>query len=92
MKDSLLGMVCLENIREILFELTSFQDLSVVELMKNPPAILNLVEDMQSVMKKFDESKAWNLPVLKEGKYFGFISKSSIFSSYRDQIIKSHSE
>ncbi len=90
--DKLLGIVYLENIREILFELNSFQDLSVIELMKKPPATINIDENMGSVMKKFDESKAWNLPVLKDGKYIGFISKSSVFSSYREQIIKSHSE
>jgi len=91
-KDKLLGIVYLENIREILFELTLFMDLPVVELMKKAPAELYINEDMASVMKKFDESKAWNLPVLKDGKYIGFISKSSIFESYRDQIIKSHAE
>jgi len=91
-KDRLLGIVYLENIREILFELTSFMDLPVVELMKNAPAVLYINEDMASVMKKFDESKAWNLPVLKDGKYIGFISKSSVFASYREQIIKSNSE
>ncbi len=90
--DKLLGIVYMENIREILFELNSFRDLAVIELMKSPPATLQINEDMGSVMKKFDESKAWNLPVLKDDKYIGFISKSSVFSSYREQIIKSHSD
>ena len=41
---------------------------------------------MNSVMKKFDECKAWNLPVVNDGEYIGFISKSSFLSKYREQI------
>lgn len=40
-----------------------------------------------SVMKKFDETGAWNLPVINEGEYVGFISKSSIFANYRSKLI-----
>ena len=61
-------------------------DLVVVELMANPPAIIEYNEDMGSVMKKFDESKAWNLPVLNNGKYLGFISRSTILAKYRDKL------
>ena len=48
--------------------------------------------DEGEVMKKFDETGAWNLPVLNEGKYIGFISKSSIFVQYRNRLIKTTSE
>ena len=39
---------------------------------------------MEEVMKKFDQHNAWNLPVVKEGKYLGFVSKSSVFNRYRE--------
>jgi CIC family chloride channel protein len=42
---------------------------------------------MESVMKKFDETGAWNLPVIDAGEYVGFISKSSIFSNYRNKLM-----
>ena len=84
--DKFMGIVYLESIREILFDLPSFNDLLVVELMGIPPAIIEYNEDMRSVMKKFDESKAWNLPVVNKGKYLGFISRSTILSKYRDKI------
>lgn len=84
--DKFMGIVYLESIREILFDLPSFNDLVVVELMANPPAIIEYNEDMGSVMKKFDESKAWNLPVLNNGKYLGFISRSTILAKYRDKL------
>ena len=41
---------------------------------------------LESVMKKFDETGAWNLPVVDNGLYIGFISKSSVFSSYRAKL------
>jgi chloride channel protein, CIC family len=54
---------------------------------------LRLNEDMGAVMKKFDDTNAWNLPVVDEtGAYVGFISKSAIFSNYRNQLISMNSE
>jgi CIC family chloride channel protein len=43
---------------------------------------------MQSVMMKFEKSGAWNLPVIDEGKYIGFVSKSRIFNAYRKKLIR----
>jgi chloride channel protein, CIC family len=86
--DRLLGIILLDNIREIMFR----QDLystPVKQLMRKPPAVVSPDEDMTSVMKKFDETGAWNLPVVDEDKYVGFISKSSIFTKYRENLAKS---
>jgi len=42
---------------------------------------------MDSVMKKFETTDAWNLPVVKHDRtYVGFVSKSKIFSAYRDEL------
>lgn len=84
--NKLMGIVYLENIREILFELPSLNELHVIEIMSNPPVVIQYKEDMNSVMKKFDECKAWNLPVVNDGEYIGFISKSSFLSKYREKI------
>jgi len=54
-----------------------------------PPETVAPDESMTSVMKKFDETGAWNFPVTDNGQYVGFISKSSIFSKYRKVLIKS---
>jgi CIC family chloride channel protein len=54
--------------------------------MSIPPAVIIADESMENVMKLFDETGAWNLPVIKNGKYVGFVSKSSIFSSYRNKL------
>ncbi|MGB5419538.1 MAG: chloride channel protein, partial [Algibacter sp.] len=45
-------------------------------------------DSMQIIMDKFKTSGAWNLPVIKEGKYYGYISKSKLLTAYRRQLIK----
>jgi len=42
---------------------------------------------MQTVMRKFQDSGAWNLPVIKKGIYVGFVSKSKLLTAYRRQLI-----
>jgi CIC family chloride channel protein len=51
--------------------------------MTSPPAKIDINDSMDLVMKKFDDTNAWNLPVVENGKYVGFVSKSKIFNSYR---------
>lgn len=82
-KEELLGILILDDIREIIFKTELYNTLIVRELMTNPPAVILSTESMEEVMKKFDETEAWNLPITENGKYLGFISKSSVFSSYR---------
>lgn len=82
-KNDFLGIIILDDIRDIIFKTELYNILIVNELMIHPPAVILSTESMEEVMKKFDETEAWNLPVTENGKYLGFISKSSVFSSYR---------
>ena len=53
-----------------------------------PPARINMDDSMEEVMRKFDETKAWNLPVVDEdGKYKGFLSKSRVLNTYRQTLV-----
>ena len=90
--EMLVGVILLDSIREIMFKHEMYHKVFVKQLMSKPPAIVAPGEDMQSIMKKFDETKAWNLPVVSSGRYVGFISKSSIFNQYRTELIKSTKE
>jgi CIC family chloride channel protein len=83
----LMGIVLLNNIRQIMFNQQEYDSILVKDLMEEPLAVVNQGEGMESVMKKFEETKAWNLPVLREGKYEGFVSKANIFSLYRKELI-----
>ncbi len=84
----LVGIVLLDNIREVMFEREKYEDTFVSDVMISPPEVVRVTDNMDVVMKKFNSSGSWNLPVLKDGKYFGFVSKSKIFNSYRDVLVQ----
>lgn len=83
----LLGIVLLDDIREIMFNHELYYTTKVHQVMTIPPAFIQIDENMDDVMKKFEETGAWNLPVVEKGKYLGFVSKSKIFSVYRKVLI-----
>jgi CIC family chloride channel protein len=56
--------------------------------MSDPPAVIELNEQMKAVMKKFDETNSWNLPVISNGKFIGMLSKSAILSVYREELLQ----
>lgn len=88
----LLGIITLDHIREIMFRHDQYTKVTTEQLMQPPAAIITPDDDMYSVMKKFDETGAWNLPVVENEIYIGFVSKSSIFTKYRSQLIRSTTE
>lgn len=86
----LLGIVLLDDIRNIMFRPDLYRRMHVKRFMSMPPAKVELGMPMDQVMKMFDNTGAWNLPVVEEGRYVGFVSKSKIFNSYR-QVLKHYS-
>ena len=84
----LLGIVVLDDIRNIMFRQELYHRFTVGRFMVVPPARINIDDSMEEVMRKFDETKAWNLPVVDEdGKYKGFLSKSRVLNSYRQTLV-----
>lgn len=79
----LLGVVLLDDIRNIMFRSDLYHKMHVQKFMSRPPAVIEADQKMDSVMQAFDKTNAWNLPVVVNGKYLGFVSKSKIFNSYR---------
>lgn len=80
------GIVYLDDVREVMFERDKY-DTKIYSLMKQVPEFVYCKEKMESVMTKFEFTGAWNLPVVDEkGTYLGFVSKSKIFSAYREQL------
>ena len=83
-KNTFLGVVNLNDIREVMFDRSKYDTYYVHELMTPAPEFIYFSDTMEQVMKKFDQSGAWNLPVVTEdSKYIGFVSKSRLFSAYR---------
>jgi CIC family chloride channel protein len=86
-EEKLVGVVLMENVRPVIFNRELYDSTMITDFMIAPPAVVETNESMESVMKKFNASKAWNLPVTQNGKYIGFLSKSKIFNEYRDMLI-----
>lgn len=85
--DKLLGIVLLDDIRHIMFNPDMYEDTYVRNLMIMPPAILEAEDPMERVMRRFEETGAWNLPVTQNEKYLGFVSKAKIFNVYRRVLV-----
>jgi len=84
-----LGVIRLDDIRHIMFNSDLYDTVDASSLMHADAGIINYDTDsMHTIMDKFKSSGAWNLPVIKKGKYFGYISKSKLLTAYRQQLIK----
>jgi len=83
-----LGVIRLDDIRHIMFNTDLYKKVDVASLMRADAAIINYEKDtMSDIMVKFKTTGAWNLPVIKKGKYHGYISKSKLLTAYRRKLI-----
>ena len=81
------GLVMVDDVRKYMFNEALYGRVHIYNLVKDAPGTLSEEERMESVMGKFEATGAWNLPVTDAaGHYVGFVSKSKIFSAYRDQL------
>ena len=77
------GIVLLDDIRKVMFEPEQYKRIFVKDIMNDFPAVIDSKDNMAAVMDKFNRTGAWNLPVIEDGKYAGFLSKSKLFNAYR---------
>ncbi len=87
-ENSLVGLVLLDNVREIIFQHEMYDNTYVSDLMVLPTTTISVGDSLQVILDKFKQTAAWNLPVIDGTKYIGFISKSRIFSSYRKLLME----
>ena len=84
----MVGVVLLDDIREFMFDTKKHDSTFVKDYMHRPPEFIFYTRDsMKQVMQKFQDSGAWNLPVIKEDEYLGFVSKSKLLTAYRRKLI-----
>lgn len=87
--DHFKGVVSLDSVRLYMFRPELYNQYTVESFMKEPPAILSSSDSLKVVAKKFEDTKAWNLPVVDNDKrYLGFVSRSGLFTSYRETLLK----
>lgn len=80
------GIVIMDQLREVLFN--SQDDFTIKDIMRPPDAIIDINDTVVEAMKKFDDTKTWSLPVLDQEIYIGMMSKSSLLSAYRNELVK----
>src|SRR5690606_26387981 len=84
----LLGIILLDDLRPVMFDQNLYNDITATDIMQPAPEIIDIEKDkMTDIMRKFQDSSAWNLPVIKNNAYIGFISKSKLLTAYRRQLI-----
>ncbi|MEI7725096.1 MAG: chloride channel protein [Bacteroidota bacterium] len=82
------GLVMLDNIRQIMFDQSIYDVTYVKDLLFMPDYAINPHDSMDTVIQLFQQSDRYNLPVLQDGKYLGFISRAKVFSQYREMLKK----
>ncbi len=87
--NNFMGVLLLDDIRPIMFDKKLYDSVKIEELMQTAPEIIDEEKDSpRSIMKKFQETDAWNLPVVNKNKYLGFVSKSKMLTAYRRKLIE----
>lgn len=87
--NKLVGIILLDNIRQEIFNQELYDKVTANELMMPAVTKIKISHDIFSIMKTFEESGQWNLPVVDKGIYVGFLSKSSILTKYRNELVRS---
>ena len=88
-KKEFLGILTLNDIRSIMFDKKLYEKVQVSSLMHSASDIIYYEKDSaEEILNKFKRTGAWNLVVIKKGKYFGFISKSRLLTAYRRKLLQ----
>jgi chloride channel protein, CIC family len=84
------GVIWLDMIRKDMFDANIPDDETIARIMVVPPAIIDYTQSVNTVMANFDKLDVWQLPVVKDGCFIGFVSKSTLLAKYREELIKQH--
>ncbi len=82
----MVGMVKMDDVRHLIFNQDAYDKISLKEIMYLPEHWISPYDSMDEVVKKFESSGRYNLAVIDDGKYRGFISRAKVFSDYREYV------
>ena len=85
-ENNFLGIVAMDDVREDMFK-TEKYDTPISNYIMQPLDYVSTCDTMEDVMKKFNKTSYYNLPVIDDGKYIGFVSRSNTFSAYRQMLL-----
>jgi len=81
------GIILLDSIRELIFDTSTYDQTSIQSLMQKPPTTVTPGEPAPRIMEKFEKHGVWRLPVVKDERFVGFISKSRLLNAYREALV-----
>lgn len=85
-KGNMVGMVKMDDVRHIIFKQNVYDKITLKELMYMPEYSISPRDSMDEVVRKFESSGRYNMAVINNGKYLGFISRAKVFSDYRKHV------
>ena len=89
----LIGVMSLDSVRKYIFRPELYKEYHVRDFMKEAPAVLRPGDTLREATDKFDETRAWSLPVVdQDGLFQGFISRSGLFNAYRRTLVNMTSQ
>jgi len=83
-----MGVIMLDDVREVMFQKEKYNELFIKDLMIQPSEQVTLSDSMETVMEKFKTSGLWNLPVIEDSRYVGFVSRANVFNEYRKKLME----
>lgn len=83
---NLLGQITIDDLRPILFKPEVFSETKIADVLSASPEVISIDDDIQEVMKKFEDTEAWKLPVVNHTTYVGVISRTQLLAAYREEI------
>ena len=89
---NLLGQVTIDDLRPVLFKPEVFSEAKIADILSTPPEVISINDNIQEVMKKFEDTEAWKLPVVDHTTYVGVISRTHLLAAYREEIRSSNFE
>jgi chloride channel protein, CIC family len=89
--ENMVGVLTLNDIRHIMFKTDLYDKTYIRNIMYFPTTYVSYYDDLEKIAEKIETSGRYNVPVIKDGKYIGFVSRAKIFSTYR-KLLKDFSE
>ncbi len=87
-KGMLVGVIRLSDMRKQLGDVSNYDTITARDMMQVPTQVVEIDDPASEVLDKFDKSKLWSLPVVRRGKFKGFISKSRLLTQYRSELTR----
>jgi CIC family chloride channel protein len=85
-ENNYLGVIALDDVRQLMFDQTKYDTVILRDVMQKTQVFVTMDENLESAMAKFRKTGWYNMPVLDNGKYVGFVSRANIFINYRNKI------